>query len=279
MANSIQLTSLIENRVYRPQLRAEHGLSFWIEYGGKHILFDTGQSDLVLYNARLLGIDLSAADAIVLSHGHYDHTGGLGEILDIAPESRLYFHPAALEAKYSIKNGRSRQTGISESLKNRLLREEEAGRVCYTEKAQEVGAGIMVTGEIPRKCSFEASGGRFYLDSQGEEPDRLVDDQALFLETGAGVVVVFGCAHAGAVNTLYYVKELSKGRIHAVLGGMHLVNAGDERIARTIEVMERIDIKKIGAAHCTGLKASRMIWDTFGGRCVDCSVGSQIIVG
>ena len=101
--NNLCLTTLVEDTASEGDLLAEHGLSFWIEYNNKLILFDTGQSDILIRNAEILGINLSQTDAIILSHGHYDHTGGLSEILDIAPNSTIYLHPAAIDPKFCRK--------------------------------------------------------------------------------------------------------------------------------------------------------------------------------
>ncbi|MCK4818477.1 MBL fold metallo-hydrolase, partial [bacterium] len=116
----MRITTLVENTVFKAGLKAEHGLSFWIEYGEKKLLFDTGQTDLVLQNAQTLGIDLAQADAIVLSHGHYDHTGGLKQVLNIAGNSSVYFHPAAIQAKYHLKDGDIKEIGVTPEIRDIL---------------------------------------------------------------------------------------------------------------------------------------------------------------
>jgi 7,8-dihydropterin-6-yl-methyl-4-(beta-D-ribofuranosyl)aminobenzene 5'-phosphate synthase len=103
VASRTAMTVLVDDTAYG-NFTAAHGLSLWIEYAGKKILFDTGPDDAVVKNARLLGVDLKSADAIVLSHGHYDHTGGLKAVLELAPNARVYVHPAALEPKFSLKD-------------------------------------------------------------------------------------------------------------------------------------------------------------------------------
>ena len=97
MIQNIRITTLVENTASGVSLLAEHGLSFWIEYANKRILFDTGQSNILVKNAKALGIDLAETDAIVLSHGHYDHTGGLAAVLNIAEKAKIYLHPGATE--------------------------------------------------------------------------------------------------------------------------------------------------------------------------------------
>ena len=118
MEENIDIKILIENTAHTAGLKTEHGLSFWIEYGDKNILFDTGQSDSILYNAKILDIDFAKTDAIVISHGHYDHTGGLSSVLKIASKAKIYLHPAATEPKFSLKTPKSKYIGMSDSAKN-----------------------------------------------------------------------------------------------------------------------------------------------------------------
>lgn len=273
----IRITVLAENTVYRRGLRAEHGLSFWIETNDKKILFDTGQSDLLLDNAKTLGIDIAQADAIVLSHGHYDHVGGLNRVLDLVPQARIYLHPMALEPKFSFSNGIPREAGVTSTLRDRLLDQIKNGQGTYTAVRTSVFPGVTITGQIPRVSGFEDTGGAFCLDPQGDQVDDLLDDQALFLESDKGLIVVFGCAHAGVVNTLEHIRQLEPGRkIHAVLGGMHLVNANQTRIEKTIDAFRHFGIERIGPAHGTGRQATRQLWNALGNRCFLCCVGTQV---
>lgn len=273
----IRVTVLVENNVDRRGLRAEHGLSFWIETNDKKILFDTGQSDLLLHNAKALGIDISQTQAIVLSHGHYDHVGGLFGVLDLAPEARVYLHPTALEPKFSFSSGAPREAGVTSALRDRLLGQIRDGKGTYTSGGTSVFPGVTVTGQIPRISGFENTGGAFFLDAKRDKPDGLLDDQALFLESDKGLIVVFGCAHSGVVNTLERIRQLKPdAKVHAALGGMHLVNADQTRIEKTIEAFRRFDIKRIGPAHCTGWPATKQFWDAFGNRCFPCCVGTRM---
>jgi len=273
----IRITILAENTVYQRGLRAEHGLSFWIETNDKKILFDTGQSDLLLHNVKALGIDIAQTDAIVLSHGHYDHVGGLNRVLDLAPQAQVYLHPMALEPKFSFSNGTPREAGLTPAQRDRLLSQIKNGQGTYTAAKTSVFPGVTITGQIPRVSGFEDTGGAFFLDTQRDTPDELLDDQALFLESSQGLIVVFGCAHAGVVNTLNHMRQLEPEKhVHAVLGGMHLVKANQTRIDKTIDAFRRFDIERIGPAHCTGWQATRQLWNALGKRCFPCCVGTQV---
>jgi len=275
--DSGRITVLVENTAGGRGLLAEHGLSFWIEIGSRRILFDTGQSEILFHNARILGIDLGKVDAIVLSHGHYDHVGGLQRILEIAPAVPIYLHPQALEAKFAGSREQSRQIGMEREVAQAVERRIHDGLGSFTNGPVEILPGVWVTGEIPRKSALEDTGGPFYMDPNCTQPDELLDDQALVLETHDGLVVVLGCAHAGVVNTLDYVAELFSGRpIRTVCGGMHLVRASHARITHTIEAIRRHNVQRIGPAHCTGIEASRGLWNALPEKCFVCNVGTQI---
>lgn len=270
------ITTLVEDTACGPVLSGEHGLSFWIEYGDRRVLFDTGQTGLLLENARTLGVDLSKADAIVLSHGHYDHTGGLAAVLDIALRAIVYMHPAALLPKFARKGTESRAIGMSDSTKKRILAHAQDKRVVWTENPTEVMPGLFVTGQIPRNTDFEDVGGAFYVDENCHKADALPDDQAVFLHTPRGLVILVGCSHAGVVNTLDYIVKLSEQRqIDSVVGGMHLLSASQGRIRKTANAFQSYNVRNIGLAHCTGADAAQQIRDAFPDRCFLYSTGGR----
>lgn len=273
MNNDLRITTLVEDTVSDSSLLAEHGLSFWIEYGDKRILFDTGQSNILVRNAKTLGINLTEVDAIVISHGHYDHTGGLSYILDIAPKATVYLHPEAIETKFSQKTLRINSIGMPYSARRAVQKH----HVIWTATPAQIFPGMSVTGQVSRMNSFEDVGGAFFVDENCRIPDELLDDQALFIESAKGLVVVLGCAHSGVINALEYIRNLTnRNEMYAVIGGMHLLRASEERLERTIAAFRKYDVQRIGMAHCTGADAVQRFSDTFEERCFTCSAGTKI---
>ncbi len=270
-----RITVLADNSVGSRGLLAEHGLALWIELGDRRILFDTGQGFALGPNADALGVDLSATGAIVLSHGHYDHTGGLGEALRRARDPRLYAHAAAFDDKYARNpDGTSRDIGMPE---RREMLARTAASLSLVDGPTEVASGLHSTGPVPRVTEFEDVGGAFFLDRDCATPDLLPDDQAVYVETAGGTVVLLGCGHAGMINTLWYVRTLTGDRpIRAVIGGMHLRTASDERVRRTIVELERLGWPRLYPCHCTGFTASARFWQRFPDRCSPCVVGTII---
>jgi 7,8-dihydropterin-6-yl-methyl-4-(beta-D-ribofuranosyl)aminobenzene 5'-phosphate synthase len=157
-----------------------------------------------------------------------------------------------------------------------LSRRAELVRV---EEPLEVFEGVLLTGPIPRTTDFEDTGGDFFTDRRCATPDDLIDDQAAAIQTPTGTVVVLGCAHAGIVNTLRHVRDLTDNRpIHTVIGGMHLLNASDERMDKTVAELRSLNVRRLVPCHCTGFAAMARFFNEFPGRCRPCQTGTVVDV-
>lgn len=276
MIEKVTITVLVENRARGRHVLGEHGLSFHIEAGEHRVLFDTGQGRAIRNNAEVLGIDLQHLDAIVLSHGHYDHTGGLPMLPAPTAPRRIFLHPSAMEKKF-IRHGDGSIHDVGLPGSARAALEENSSSLVWTREPTEVVGNVLVTGEIPRHTAYEDVGGAFFTDEGGTQPDPLPDDQALAVRTPRGVVLLLGCAHAGVVNTIDHAANLlGEGQFHAVIGGMHLLNAPRERIQATLEALDRYDVRLIGPCHCTGINATATLWLHATERCGECAAGTVL---
>ena len=185
MSQKIRITVLVENTAQGADILAEHGLAYWIEWDGQKVLFDTGQGNVLANNAYRLDILLYEATAVVVSHGHYDHTGGLPEALKTNRLATVYVHPAAFADKFARnRDGTSRKIGLADATQA-VLRSLH-GRLVFTEHPTRVADRLTVTGQVPRLTDFEDVGGPFFLDEACTKPDPLADDQSVFFDTAEG---------------------------------------------------------------------------------------------
>ena len=270
----VSLHVVVDDAPGAPGLVSEHGFSCWVATEHGAILFDTGLGHALLGNARRLGLSLGDARALVLSHGHYDHTGGLAPLLLEVPIPRVVAHPAFDGPHRSRSTGADRDAGVP-----------DAGRLALasvvverSREPTEVVPGVWATGEIPRSTD-EDVGGPFFTDRGGRFPDPLLDDQALVVRHQAGLVILLGCAHAGVRNTLRHARRLFPGvPIRGVLGGMHLHSASPARLEATLGELAAGDAL-VGPAHCTGEHAKAVLQAGLGSRFCRVVVGSILELG
>lgn len=268
----------------QPPLTAEHGLSFYIEVtvkGEKHsLLLDFGGSpDGAARNVPPLKLDLSAVEALVLSHGHFDHFLGMEELVRLIPGEilplPLYLGREAFARRFlMMPNGAVLDLGALSKEKVAALGLE----------VREVGAptailpGVLLTGEIPRVAPFEQGAPNLEVERDGRREKDLFPGEIslVFLVEEKGLVVVSSCAHAGIVNTVRLARELTgEEKVLAILGGFHLTGAPDEKINRTVEALKEINPGMIVPMHCAGFAALKKISDLMPGSFSLYSAGTE----
>ncbi len=257
----LKITTLIENNPDdKNQLLNEHGLSLYIETDGKRILFDTGESGAFIQNAKTLNKNLEKLDYCVISHGHYDHSGGVEKFINVINEyptfivGEEFFKPKykTLDTPDYIFNGNSFNEDfiLSKQIALRKIKDNMTYLTDY----------IMVFHHFSRYTDYEKRNSRFYIKDNNEYyPDDFDDEISLGVITEKGLVVIVGCSHIGIINILKSISKRVNIPIYAVIGGTHLIEANEVRMQETINAFKEMNIKLIALSHCTGKEGIRRI--------------------
>ncbi len=251
MINSLKITVLSENTSFDPALKAEHGFSLHIEADGKEYLFDTGAGNQYIANAELLGVNLDSIETVILSHSHYDHTGGLEFLFD----KKIYIHEQFFKQKHKKIKGEYIDIGTR--------RPEDF----YVQKNQlkfiKIKALTSITENIKLVCNFQKMpyDDYFYLQQNDQMlPDFFQDEVALTIATTKGLVVITGCSHSGIINILEKIAELNQSnKVYALLGGLHLSKLDEEANKIVAEQLNQYQITNLGISHCTGDKLAKYL--------------------
>ncbi len=270
----VKITTLVENTATKARQRAEHGLSILVERDGERVLFDTGQTDAILHNAQLLNADLASVDRIVLSHGHYDHCGGLKYLLDIKGYE-IYAHPDIFKKRYSklSSDGRLRYIGIED----RNFYEKKGAVFRLYQDPVEVASGIYTSGFENMTTDFEEIDKNFVYEKDGDMvKDYVEDDLSLVIDLKEGLFVLFGCAHRGIINIMLDIEKKFNKKIIGFVGGTHLGPASGLQRSKTIEHLKGMDLKLMGPSHCTGILMTSKLYCEFGDRVFFNNVGNVL---
>lgn len=273
----VRLTWVVDDVAAAP-LRYEHGFAMWIEAPGGTVLFDTGGSSEVLdHNMALLGLDPAALDAVVLSHAHDDHTGGLAGLLPLLrPGTPLYAHSTLFRRRYSASSGVMVDRGIP--LPGEALAREYDLRL-GTEPAQVV-PGIWTSGEIRDRSEPEGRSAHHWVIEGGvRRPDPYEDDLSLVIEVAPGqYFLLCGCCHAGLLNTLKAVTRRWSGCFTGIGGGVHLVGATPEVIATTLTALRAMGaLSMLWLGHCSGEPFVAACAQAYGSRSYRGSAGERLV--
>jgi 7,8-dihydropterin-6-yl-methyl-4-(beta-D-ribofuranosyl)aminobenzene 5'-phosphate synthase len=264
---AVTISILADNAVERGRFTGEHGFSAHIAVDGEKILFDTGQGMVFRRNAALLGVDLDSVQKVILSHGHYDHGDGIPSLTFAKVQKpHIYLHPSVFSRRFAKDDtGGYREIGISWSRQSLTVR---GAALVESAVPQFIYDGVAVSGTIPRTTDFENPGGPFYMmENNAYIADEILDDQALYIKTPAGLIVLTGCAHSGIINTVLYGQRLmQEERIAAVIGGTHLIHAPADRLRKTVQCLRELCVGKVCAGHCTGFDGTCFLMQELGER-------------
>ncbi len=275
---TIKATVLCENYVDgQAGAIAEHGWSVYLETEDGNFLFDTGQGKSIINNALYFKKDLSIIKGIIISHHHWDHTGGLFDVLQQTGKIKVYSHPDIFKNSYSVRSSGARNIGIPF---RREILESKGAKFIFNTRPNEIVPGMLLSGEIPRETSFEKGDKKLMVKGEtGFEQDKILDDQTLIIKTDKGLFIILGCSHSGIINIINYaIKMTGQEHIHTIIGGTHLGPADEETREKSIEALKEFDIERIGVSHCTGLEVSARLLNEFGKRFFFCNVGAIVEV-
>ncbi len=259
------VTTLMENHAAKDGMHTEHGLSLHLTDGSFSLLLDTGASALFLDNAGQLGVSLEGLDALVLSHGHYDHTGGVKALLDNGCRPKItYFGPDFFAPRYHREP--DRLNPISARMTRELLVERQTPFYVLEPGVLKLNEQIFLVCGIPSKNTLEKAnpamlrqcGDAYVVDDFNEETVVVVRGEQ-------GLALLSGCSHRGAVNTCMWVSELFHEPVHTFIGGTHLMDADEPRIRATMSSLRALGVRRLGACHCNGAQAGAIFEQEFEG--------------
>ncbi|MBV1819238.1 MBL fold metallo-hydrolase [Clostridium cochlearium] len=253
----MKVVTLIENTSKDNDLFKEHGLSLYIEKGNKKILMDIGKSNKVIENAKKLNVDIEDIDMVILSHGHYDHGGGLLDFLKINRKAKVYLKKETKQDMYSCYGENKRYIGLDKS-----IFEDYSHRLIFIDKFTEIYKDVFIITDIKKEDTMPQGNQSLYIkNGETYENDNFQHELILAIREEEGIVIFTGCAHSGILNMIKTVKKIfQEEKIKAIVGGFHLmimsldrnVSYDNQQIKRIAEKILEEDIEKVYTGHCTG---------------------------
>jgi 7,8-dihydropterin-6-yl-methyl-4-(beta-D-ribofuranosyl)aminobenzene 5'-phosphate synthase len=275
----LQVRILRDDECHTPGLRAGHGISMLVQTPETTFLLDTGDSPEVWQNADTMGIDVSEVQCVVLSHGHYDHTGGLEELLKIVGGLPVIAHPGVFEAHWAIDpDGSKRYVGTQ---KTQAEYEALGAQFELSREAVPVGPGLLTSGEVPRRARPTAKQETLMVERDGElELDDFEDDLSVIVQLPQGTVILTGCAHAGLRNIARQcVRASGCENLRAIVGGTHLYASDEAEVREVARQLHMIAVDQIVPLHCTGAEGKKLLVKYFDGETLLAGTGDTVVCG
>jgi 7,8-dihydropterin-6-yl-methyl-4-(beta-D-ribofuranosyl)aminobenzene 5'-phosphate synthase len=273
----IKFTILAENRARGKGILGEHGLSILLEVDGFNVLLDAGQTDVFSFNASTKCIDLSKVDAMVVSHGHYDHTGGVPEFCRLNSKAPVYIHKDAFCERYNAVNNRPVGDSIGIPWKNDINSIRD--RLIFTDRLLNINENITISGTVPLNSVGTPLNFVKRSTSGDFEKDMVSDEQFLIVKGKMGLYIFTGCSHPGVLNCVSFAKKIFLDEnIYGLFGGMHLEKYTGDQLAKVIESLKSTGIEVIAPMHCTGIVASSYIKNALGDKCLLLNSGDEVIL-
>jgi 7,8-dihydropterin-6-yl-methyl-4-(beta-D-ribofuranosyl)aminobenzene 5'-phosphate synthase len=274
----LKINILAEEHVHKRGILAEHGYSILVEIDGFRVLFDAGQTEILFLNAEKVGIDVSIVNALVISHGHYDHTGGVPEFCRLNMHAPVYIHPEAFRERYSSVDGVifGSKIGISWYRGRNPFRD----RMFTVKEPLQIHKQIAISGEVPRVIPFEEPPKNFLIRSENGDfvTDTVIDEQFMIVKGLKGIYIFVGCSHPGVINCIKYASKFFPGeKLVGLIGGMHLGDANDTKIQATIQQFIELGIDIVIPLHCSGIMATSEMKRLMREKCNLLACGDEFI--
>lgn len=294
MSSKIKITSLVDNTVYMTGLKSEHGLSLFLEFDREKILFDCAQSNLLIKNAELLGVDLKTLDKIIISHGHYDHTGGLLAVLKyIKKEVKVYCSPKIFEKKLSETKDKKQSYRFIGMPEKKEVYENNGAVFCFVTKPEEISRNIFLSAAVKTGFFEAAKKNPFFKEVNSRIIADDMSDEVTFYYFGENInLIITGCAHRGIINILRHFGEIKEKIIlknkkdsckakkysdqKLVIGGLHLFDEEENSLTKTLEELDSFRIKKIVPMHCSGFNGICFLKNKYKSGCEPGKTGMVI---
>ena len=273
----MKITALVENTTNNPALGTQHGLSFYIEANGRKILFDMGECGLFLRNAEKLGIDISAVDLAIISHGHSDHGGGLGAFLSHNENAPVYLNRRAFGHYYTKRMQMPVYIGLDQEL-------ERSRRMIFVDDFTELGNGLtLFSGVTGREYASPSNARLFMRKGQRMEPDDSLHEQDLLIQEDGKAVLIGGCAHCGIVNFLEHAKAVLGRSPDIVVSGFHLYESGlsmkeESKFVGSVAKRLRQEPTHYYTCHCTGQRPFEVMKEDLGQQLQYIAAGDTVVL-